>query len=443
MEDLDQVVEQALKAMQKISPKAWEDKPFPHKWSKKEILGHLVDSARNNLQRFVEVQYMATPYQVIPYDQDQQVIANAYQQQSLDLIMSMWKSLNRHIGYVMRCQTRRSLELSVELPDNTKTNLQWLMEDYIEHLKHHLKQILGFSLLFFFFCSVSVWAQDYQMPLWPGEVPNQLTGLPQEKSENNEILRISQITNPDIQVYLPSARHATGQAVLICPGGGYGVLAYNWEGTDVARWLTTKGIAGIVLKYRLPSPEFQPTPRLAPLQDARQAIRLIRQNAEDWKIDPNQVGVMGFSAGGHLASTLGTHFDDPESDVEGQLTEISARPDFMVLMYPVISMKEDIANMGSRRNLIGENPSTELIQAYSNELRVTPQTPPTFLVHSANDQAVPVSNSLRFYQALLDHNVPAEMHLYPFGGHGYSLAIDDGYLKNWPNVLADWLSSLQ
>jgi hypothetical protein len=143
MEDLDQVVEQAVEAMKKISHKAWEDKPLPDKWSKKEILGHLVDSARNNLQRFIEIQYMATPYQVIAYDQDQQVVANAYQKQSLDLIINMWESLNRHIGYVMRCQTPRSLELALELPDNTKTNLQWLMEDYIDHLKHHLRQILG------------------------------------------------------------------------------------------------------------------------------------------------------------------------------------------------------------------------------------------------------------------------------------------------------------
>jgi acetyl esterase/lipase len=305
----------------------------------------------------------------------------------------------------------------------------------------HIPKLI--RMLFFVFCSVSLWAQDYQIPIWPDKVPNQLEGLPPENLEQGEILRVSKVSNPDIKVYLPSGRHATGQAVLICPGGGYAVLAYNWEGTDIARWLTAKGIAGIVLKYRLPSPEFQPMPRLAPVQDAKQAIRLIRQNAKDWNIDPNQVGVMGFSAGGHLASTLGTHYNDTESDVDGQVADISARPDFMVLMYPVISMGEDIAHMGSRSNLLGENPTTELIQAYSNELRVTPQTPPTFLVHSSDDQGVPVSNSLRFYQALLDHGVPAEMHLYPYGGHGYSLAIDDGYLKNWPNLLAEWLNSLR
>ena len=143
MEDLDQVVNQALDAMQKISQNTWEHKPIPHKWSKKEILGHLVDSARNNLQRFVEIQYMSSPYRVIPYDQDQQVVANAYQQQSVDLISTMWESLNRHIGYLIRCQTRESLELAVELSDGTQTNMQWLMEDYIDHLKHHLRQILG------------------------------------------------------------------------------------------------------------------------------------------------------------------------------------------------------------------------------------------------------------------------------------------------------------
>ena len=286
-------------------------------------------------------------------------------------------------------------------------------------------------------------AQDIQMPLWTSEVPNRLESNQKEQQELRDILWVTHVQTPDISVFLPSKRHATGQAVLICPGGGYSGLAYNWEGTDIARWLNSKGIAGIVLKYRLPSAESQPIPRLAPLQDAKQAIRVVRQHAEKWNIDPGQVGVMGFSAGGHLASTLGTHYNDAESNVANEQAVTSARPDFMILVYPVISMMDDITHQGSRNNLIGDDPSAELIQAYSNELRVNKQTPPTFLIHSADDQAVPVSNSLRFYQALMQNNVPAEMHLYPHGGHGYSLSVDDGHLIQWTEILCLWLGSLQ
>lgn len=292
------------------------------------------------------------------------------------------------------------------------------------------------------FCGVPLAAQDYQLPLWPADVPNQLESDQQEDQEQREILWITNVQNPSVSVYLPAKRHASGQAVLVCPGGGYSGLAYNWEGTDIARWLTSKGIAGIVLKYRLPSPDSQPTPRMAPLQDAKQAIRLVRNHADEWNIDPEKVGVMGFSAGGHLASTLGTHYNDAESNVANELAATNARPDFMILIYPVISMMGDITHKGSRQNLLGENPSTEMIQAYSNELQVDEQTPPTFLVHSADDQGVSVANSLRFYQALLLNKVPVEMHLYPHGGHGYALAIDDGHLKLWPELLAQWLNSL-
>jgi len=153
---------------------------------------------------------------------------------------------------------------------------------------------------------------------------------------------------------------------------------------------------------------------------------------------------MGFSAGGHLAATLGTHFDDPDANIENELSSINARPDFMVLVYPVISMNDEITHMGSRKNLLGEAPSKEVQEYYSNELQVNDETPPTFLVHSSDDKAVPVENSLRFYQALLSNQVlECEMHLYPHGGHGYSLALDDGHLKYWPELLAHWLSSLE
>ena len=286
-------------------------------------------------------------------------------------------------------------------------------------------------------------SQDAQLPLWPQGVPNQVSSAEQEVREHGDILWITRVQTPDISVFLPTKQHATGQAVVICPGGGYSGLAYDWEGTDIAKWLNSKGIAGIVLKYRLPSPEYQKTPRLVPLQDAKQAMRLVRKKASQWNINPDQIGVMGFSAGGHLASTLGTHFDDPEADVEHGLSEISARPDFMVLVYPVVSMADGIANVGSKRNLLGESPSQELQDNYSNELQVSEHTPPTFLVHSSDDEAVPVDNSISFYQALLKNGIACEMHLYPHGGHGYSLALDDGHLKYWPDLLAEWLDSLE
>lgn len=299
------------------------------------------------------------------------------------------------------------------------------------------------KFLILFIITLPVWSQEIQLPLWPEGIPNQLKSTEQEVREQQDILRISKVQSPDITVYLPAKKHATGRAVVICPGGGYGILAYDWEGTDIAKWLNSKGIAGIVLKYRLPSPEFQKTPRLAPLQDAKQAMRLVRKNASLWNIDPSQIGVMGFSAGGHLASTLGTHFDAPEADVENDLSEISARPDFMVLVYPVISMADEITHMGSRKNLLGEAASQEIQDYYSNELQVTKHTPPTFLVHSSDDNAVPIENSIRFYQALLKNQVEeCEMHLYPHGGHGYSLALDDGHLRFWPGLLAHWLNSL-
>ena len=302
-----------------------------------------------------------------------------------------------------------------------------------------MKRILLVNLILM---NLSLYAQEYQLALWPEKVPNQLTTKLQEQQEVRDLIWVTDVSAPEIEIFLPTKRHVTGQAILICPGGGYGGLAYDWEGRDIAKWLNSKGIAGIVLKYRLPSPELQPTPRLAPLQDAKQAIRMIRHHAPDWGIDPKKVGVMGFSAGGHLASTLGTHFNDSDSDVENQLQSLSARPDFMILVYPVISMMDDITHKGSRTNLLGENPTSGLIQAYSNELRVNRETPPTFLVHSADDEAVPVANSLRIYQALLKNKIPVEMHLYPTGGHGYSLALDDGHLSNWPDLLSEWLGSL-
>lgn len=276
-----------------------------------------------------------------------------------------------------------------------------------------------------------VLGQNYLLPLWTEGVPNAQPTEQEEVIKSAEIVRISHVQNPTIEVYLPVKRNATGQAVIICPGGGYSSLSYDWEGVDVAKMLNAHGIAGIVLKYRLPDDDSNIEPHKSPLMDAEQAIKLVRTNAEKWNIKSNKVGIMGFSAGGHLASTLGTHFDE------------NTRPDFMALIYPVISMKNGITHQGSRKNLIGEQPSDELIDYYSNELQITTNTPPTFLVHSSDDPAVVVANSIRFYENLIKQNVPAEMHIYPTGGHGYGLGLGKGYLSTWPERLIDWIQNME
>jgi acetyl esterase/lipase len=273
-------------------------------------------------------------------------------------------------------------------------------------------------------------AQQYELSLWGQEVPNYKASGEKEIVEGETSRRISYVQDPAIEVYLPSKNNSTGQAVVICPGGGYTRLAYDKEGTDIAKWLNGSGIAGIVLKYRLPNSKSNIIPHKSPLMDAQQAMKLVRQHAAEWNIDPEKVGIMGFSAGGHLASTLGTHFDE------------SSRPGFMILIYPVVTLKLPLTHEGSRENLLGENPEEELVELYSNETQVTNDTPPTFIVHSMDDKAVPVENSLMLYQSLKEKNIPAEMHLYPYGGHGYSLALNKGRLSDWRFRLIDWLNDL-
>jgi len=301
--------------------------------------------------------------------------------------------------------------------------------------------------IYFLFCFLILQfittAQEITIPLWPsGKVPNFQKTDETEKRDTSDIIRISKVQSPDIAVYLPSKRNATGQAVIICPGGGYAILAYEWEGSDIAKWFNSKGIAAIVLKYRLPNSKSNIIPNQSPLLDAKRAIRLVRYNAAKWNINKDKIGIMGFSAGGHLASTLGTHFDSGDGDSKDPVEQFSSRPDFMLLIYPVISMTKDIMHKGSRNNLIGENPTEDLAKLYSNELQVTKNTPPTFLIHAADDKTVPVENSLLFFQALKDNNVPVEMHIYPTGGHGFGLAIGKYYLETWTDRCIDWLRGL-
>ncbi len=282
------------------------------------------------------------------------------------------------------------------------------------------------------------------VPLWTGEPPQpQAAGGTEERAQEEGILWVRHVQTPAVEVRLPARGNATGRAVVVCPGGGYGGLAYDWEGTDMAGWLNGHGIAAIILKYRLPADgDVARQKWLVPLLDAQRAIRLTRAHAAEWKIDPAKVGLMGFSAGGHLAATAGTHFDAGDPAAPDPVDRLSSRPDFLILVYPVISMQPAVTHGGSRQNLLGPNPPAELVDRYSNELQVTTATPPTFLVHAEDDELVPVRNSLLFYDALLAHRVPAELHVYPHGGHGFSLALNKGRLQDWTQLCARWLAEL-
>jgi len=289
-----------------------------------------------------------------------------------------------------------------------------------------------------FLASISM-AQNVTLPLWEGDPPNYKETGEVTIWDTSDIVRIQHVQKPDIAVFLPSKKNATGEAVVICPGGGYGILAYDWEGSDIARWLNSEGIAAFVLKYRLPGARSNITPHLSPLMDAQRAMRLVRYNAKMWNVDPAKIGIMGFSAGGHLASTLSTHFDPGDPSSSDPVEQESCRPDFSILMYPVISFSDDFTHHGSRESLLGKDPDPELVRFFSNELQVTADTPPAILIHSEDDQGVPVENSLVYFKALREKQVTTEMHIYPYGGHGYSLAIGQGHLSTWPDRVIEWI----
>lgn len=277
------------------------------------------------------------------------------------------------------------------------------------------------------------------LPLYPGEIPNSKPSTDHEKREvrPNGTVIISGISVPTISVFLPQKPTSSRSSIIIFPGGGYHINAVKHEGLDIAKALNDLGIAAFVVKYRIPNDETMVNKEIGPLQDAQQAIMLVRQNAVKWNLDPDKVGIMGFSAGGHLASTAGTHF---KKAVIQNAKEVNLRPDFMVLGYPVISFTDSIGHLGSRGNLLGKSPSTEKIIEYSNELQVTSDTPPTFLIHAADDKVVLPANSIVFFEQLLKHNVRAELHIYERGGHGFGLNNPTSEEK-WMNTLANWLTS--
>lgn len=273
-------------------------------------------------------------------------------------------------------------------------------------------------LAFSHWTAVIIAGEPIRLSLWPDEAP-----LGEGKSEKVKV---------PITVHLPEADKATVTAMVICPGGGYGGRVVEGEGHGIARWLNSHGIAGVVLEYRLPAGNYH-----RPLLDVQRAMRVVRAHTAEWKLDPRRIGIVGFSAGGHLASTAGTHFDAGHSQAADPVERQSCRPDFMVLVYPVITMGEK-THGGSRRNLLGPSPSAELIDLFSNEKQVTDKTPPAFLTHARTDAVVPVAHSQMFYEALKAKGVPAELQEFPKGNHGYN-----GYKGEewdaWQKRALEWL----
>ncbi len=270
------------------------------------------------------------------------------------------------------------------------------------------------------------------IPLWPHDAPGS-KGTDRDKDV------------PTLTVWLPKPERATGSAVVVCPGGGYGMLAMDHEGKQVAQWLNSLGVTAFVLKYRLGPRYHHP----AMLQDAGRAIRKVRASAAEWKLDPHRIVILGFSAGGHLASTAGTHFDAGKPGADDPVERVSSRPDRMILVYPVIALATPYGHSGSLKNLLGDNPSSELIESLSNERQVSKETPPTFLAHTDADKGVPAENSLLFALALRKAGVPVELHLFERGPHG--LGLGDGIaayrvpaepsFRAWPKLCETWLKN--
>lgn len=277
-------------------------------------------------------------------------------------------------------------------------------------------------------------AQDFKLKVWPNGAPDS-NGMTQPE-ELFEGKRVRNVSEAEIYVYLPKIGVNTGAAVVICPGGGYIMEAMDHEGYNMAEWLVQQGVAGIVLKYRLPYGHDQ-----IPLEDAQRAIRIVRAKAKEWGINQSKIGIAGSSAGGHLASTVGTHFDLGKPDSTDPLEKFSCRPDFMLLLYPVITFDEEFGHMGSRINLIGPGNKWDLVEKYSNERQVSSQTPPTFLVLSDDDNVVPPQNSIEFYMALKKYKIPAEIHIFRDGGHGFGMNKKNLPVDQWPNLFAQWMKA--
>ncbi|GAB4051229.1 alpha/beta hydrolase [Spirosoma litoris] len=297
----------------------------------------------------------------------------------------------------------------------------------LSRYKRPVKNVRAAILSLLVACPLVVKSQEI-ISLYPGAVPNAKVAAVQE-TYTSGLFR--NVTKPTLEVYLPAKEAASGTAVVIIPGGGYGVVVYQGEGINTAKELAKNGIAAFVLKYRLPNDSIMVDKTIGPLQDAQQAIKLVRDNAGKWGVDAGKVGIMGFSAGGHLASTEATHFEKALVD---NSSNTSLRPDFQILVYPVISMQDSLTHRDSRNSLLGKNPSKETIDLYSNERQITKNTPPTYLTHAADDKLVDVDNSVAYFEKLRRQKVDVEMHIYPKGGHGFIFR-----QPGWMTPLFDWM----
>ena len=282
-------------------------------------------------------------------------------------------------------------------------------------------------------------AQQVQ-PLYQGVIPGSIQNSGYQEiadTGTDGTIRVSQVVTPTLTIYPPAASNNAHTAVIICPGGGYARLAFNKEGTDIAQILAKWGITAFVLKYRLPSDKIMEDKSTGPLMDAEQAIATVRAEAAKWDIDPNKIGIMGFSAGGHLAASLSVLYS---KDLLGALNKqgVSLRPDFAILGYPVISMQKGITHAGSRDNLLGKNPDRALVDQFSTDQQVSQQTPPTFLVLAADDHGVAPANSLSYVAALQQFKIPVELHMYQNGGHGFG-AVNTQSPDDWTGRLKNWL----
>ena len=291
------------------------------------------------------------------------------------------------------------------------------------------------KVLIFFIFLVKFSNAQQVIPLYSGKIPNSKISINEEQITANALVDTvtRNVSIPTLTIFLPLKNLSKGSAVIICPGGGYGGLLTKREGTDVARTFAKLGVAAFVLKYRLPDDRIMEDKSIGPLQDALQALKMVRQNAGKWSIDTSKIGIMGFSAGGHLASSAGTHYD---AQIIENTENIDLRPSFMVLVNPVVSFSNEIGHIGSRNNLLGKTPSAEKIQFFSNELHVNQSSPQTFLVHTADDTVVSPENSFRFYHALRKNKVNAELHIYSEGEHGF---LKKPVFEEWFGRTVNWM----
>ena len=293
------------------------------------------------------------------------------------------------------------------------------------------KQLVLTALCAFFLVHVS-FAQEI-IPLYAGVIPNARKAANELASEPLQGGMYRRSTLPTLEVYLPEKEKATGVGVVICPGGGYSVIVFQGEGQNTAKALAQSGVAAFVLKYRLPDDSTMLDKKIGPLQDAQQAMKLVRENAAKWGVDPSKVGIMGFSAGGHLASTAATHF---KTALIENTNQTNLRPDFQILIYPVVSMKDGLTHADSKRKLLGNTPLPEVSDLFSNELQADQTTPPAYITHAADDNVVDVDNSIFYFEKMRKAKVPVEMHIFPKGGHGFVLRN-----KEWLNPLLLWINT--